>query len=74
VIYQTPDIKPLAQEYAEAGNLSGKVVEEAEDENKNYGINVLESGQKGQGEYALPSAVYMSWIAKNLGTLSSQIY
>lgn len=30
-------------------------------------IQVLERGQKGQGEYELPSAVYISHGVKNLG-------
>ena len=52
VIYRTPDVKPVMKEAIE-GNL--------------LAVQVLERGQKGQGEYELPSAVYISHGVKNLG-------
>jgi len=54
VVYRTPDIKPVAEEVAEG--------------EKAAAIRVLERGAKGQGEYELPSAVYVSRGVKNLST------
>ena len=51
VIYRTPDIKPLEEENAEGERIAAKM---------------QERGQKGQGEYELPSAVYVSVGLKNL--------
>ena len=51
VIYRTPDIKPLEQENAEGERMATKI---------------QERGQKGQGEFELPSAVYVSKGLKNL--------
>lgn len=52
VIYRTPDIKPVMKEAIEGDLLA---------------VQVLERGRKGQGEYELPSAVYISQGLKNLG-------
>lgn len=51
VIYRTPDIKPLEEENAEGEKMTMKV---------------QERGQKGQGEFELPSAVYVASGLKNL--------
>jgi len=53
VIYRTPDIKPLEEENAEGQKMTMKVPER---------------GQKGQGEFELPSAVYITFGLKNLST------
>lgn len=53
VIYRTPDIRPLEQENAEGEKMATKM---------------QDRGQKGQGEYELPSAVYVSVGLKNLRT------
>ena len=55
VIYRAPDIKPVMKEAIEGDLLA---------------VQVLERGQKGQGEYELPSAVYLSHGIKNLGIYS----
>jgi hypothetical protein len=55
VIYRTPDVKPVMKEAIE-GDLLAK--------------QILERGQRGQGEYELPSAVYISHGVKNLGIYS----
>jgi hypothetical protein len=53
VIYRTPDIKPVAEE-------SHQPIAKT--------IGILERGLKGQGEFELPSAVYVSYNVKSLGT------
>jgi len=52
VIYRTPDIKPVAEEIAEGEKPSS--------------VKVMERGAKGQGEYELPSAVYVVHGVKTL--------
>ena len=59
VIYRNPDIKPVMKEAFEGDLLA---------------VQVLERGQKGQGEYELPSAVYISHGVKNLGLLHELHY
>jgi hypothetical protein len=56
VVYRTPDVKPVAQENAEGERIIAKL---------------RDIGQKGQGEYELPSAVYVVRGLKNLGNLAS---
>lgn len=52
VVYRTPDVKPLADQDTEGAITAA---------------NLREQGQKGQGEYELPSAVYVAKGLKNLG-------
>ena len=59
VIYRTPDIRPLEQENEEGEKMATKM---------------QDRGQKGQGEYELPSAVYVSVGLKNLCTSLSLLY
>lgn len=59
VIYRTPDIRPLEQDNAEGEKMVTKM---------------QERGQKGQGEYELPSAVYVFRGLKNLCTPPSMLY
>ena len=56
VIYRNPDIKPVAQEVEELERMS---------------IKVSQQGQKGQGEFELPTAVYIAHGVKNLGSIST---
>ena len=56
-IYRTPDIKPLEEENAEGEKMTMKV---------------QERGQKGQGEFELPSAVYITYGPKNLSIPTTQ--
>jgi len=51
VVYRNPDIKPFAREVAEDEKMAGKA---------------RDRGQKGHGEYELPSAVYISHGVTNL--------
>jgi hypothetical protein len=51
VIYRTPDVKPVYVEVAEGDPVAGKAVEQR---------------LKGQGEFELPSAVYLAHGVKNL--------
>jgi len=53
VVYRNPDIKPFAREVAEAEKMAMKAIDR---------------GQKGHGEYELPSAVYISFGVTNLRT------
>ena len=53
VIYQTPQIVPVWKESVEGASIAA--------EGKERGV-------KGQGEYELPSAVYISRRTKNLGS------
>lgn len=55
LVYRNPDIKPFAREVAEDEKMEKKVVDR---------------GRKGQGEYELPSAVYISSGVTNLRTFS----
>lgn len=54
VVYRTPDVKPLAEQDIEGSTTAA---------------NLREQGLKGQGEYELPSAVYVAWGLKNLGNI-----
>lgn len=51
MIYRTPDIKPLCMET----------------ELERVSPQLKDRGEKGQGEFELPSAVYVSRGLKNLG-------
>jgi hypothetical protein len=53
VVYRNPDIKPFAQGVAEDEKMERKVVDR---------------GRKGQGEYELPSTVYIAFGVTNLCT------
>ena len=53
MIYRTPEIRP--------------VDEEAVEDEKLFPSRLLEREPKGQGEYELPSAVYLSYGVKSLG-------
>jgi hypothetical protein len=56
VVYRAPDVKPVGEE--------GKEGRDA--------IKLAERGAKGQGEYELPSAVYISRGVKNLSSNSRE--
>jgi hypothetical protein len=55
VVYRTPDVKPLAEQ-----NSEGSIV----------AAHLRQQGQRGQGEYDLPSTVYVAKGLKNLGNLT----
>lgn len=59
VIYRTPEITPVG--------------EEAVEDEKLLPSKLLERGPKGQGEYELPSAVYLSYGVKSLGIANNHM-
>jgi hypothetical protein len=56
VIYRTPEIKSMSE-----------VVRESEESPTKTGRKANLERTKGQGEFELPSAVYVAWSVKSLG-------
>jgi hypothetical protein len=57
VIYRPPDIKSLSKEGKEGEDLTAKAKQQSTQDRE----------AKGQGEFELPSAVYVAWSVKSLG-------